>query len=246
MSRSLRLFVPTLMALVVLTANAFATVPCCLAPDNGNGTTTLPAFGPSDGCLYLGSTEIVDGLPVGTTIQIAGSFGFFTNVVEAAGGVLGGTFSWWDGTFTMTMTGTGTLSGFNRVIQVPLVATQANRMDWGPRAYFAPVQSAPAQVYRMFGQVTGDPDFDLLRIVGGNDFGLPSPGQIQLVSSGGGWAVSGFFDLAHRIDFVGKPGSSLAGLSGSTTRERRFELCPENAVATEPTTWSRVKTMYRD
>jgi hypothetical protein len=128
------------------------------------------------------------------------------------------------------------LSGFNN-----------NLFIIAPRAAFAPAQTATALCNWLNGQVVGvgDPDFDLLRILGGYNYGMPSPGQIQLVSTGSGWAVSGYFDITHRIDFIGAPGGALAGRSGSNTQQRRFEICPENAVALEGASWSRMKALYR-
>ena len=234
-----------LLALATIPAAAHAE--CCIVPDNGFGTATLPPTSTGATCVYLGTMEITDGLPVGTTIQIAASIGSFINVVETPGGGLGGTTSNWDGLCTMQMTGTGALLGFSRSITIPLVGPSNNMMEWAPRMAFAPVQTAAAHVYRLFGQNAsiGDPDFDLLRIVGGTDYGHPSPGQIQLVSTGGGWAVSGYFDLRHRIDYVGAPTGALSGRSGSTTNQRRFEICPENAVAVESASWSHLKAQYR-
>jgi len=79
-------------------------------------------------------------------------------------------------------------------------------------------------MFRLFGQITnpgsGDPDFDLLRIVAGTDFGLPSPGHTTLTRlgpPGSNWAVDSFFDITYRIDFVGRVGGALSGMSGSTT-----------------------------
>jgi hypothetical protein len=57
--------------------------------------------------------------------------------------------------------------------------------------------------------------------------------------------VSGYFDLTHRVDFVGAVGGALSGMSGSTTNQRHFEICPENAVANENATWSHLKALYR-
>lgn len=74
-------------------------------------------------------------------------------------------------------------------------------------------------MFRLFGQrgvPQGDPDFDLLRIVAGTDFGMPSPGHTTLLQSGPNWEVDSFFDISYRIDFVGNPGGPFAGLSGST------------------------------
>ncbi|TPW16720.1 MAG: hypothetical protein FD129_645 [bacterium] len=226
----------------VPTARAQVDEACCVAPDNGGGTALLPAPLGDGGCIYFGTTEIVDGLPVGTTIQIDASYGAFSNVVEVAGGSLGGTVSDFDAVFTMSMTGTGTLLGFNRFIAIPL-NNGNNRISWSPRMPFAPVQNVLGDLERLSGQVLGDPDFDLLRITGGTNFGMSTPGQAQLVTSAGDWAVSSFFDVFHRIDFVGAPAGSLAGRSGSTTRQRRFTMCPGNVVAVETKTWSGIKSL---
>src|SRR2546425_11935512 len=74
-------------------------------------------------------------------------------------------------------------------------------------------------MFRLQGQLpAGDPDFDLLIIRAGNDFGLPSPGHTTLTKQAGGdWAVDSFFDITYRIDFQGKPGGRIGGMSGSTT-----------------------------
>lgn len=80
----------------------------------------------------------------------------------------------------------------------------------------------------MQGQVSGDPDFDLLRITAGTSFGLPSPGQTTLTDLGGGnWFVDSFFDITYRIDFIGAPGGILAGMSGSTTGTDPYTFVPE-------------------
>ena len=90
------------------------------------------------------------------------------------------------------------------------------------------MQSFDTDMFRLFGQITGDPDFDLLRVVAGTDFGLPSPGHTTLTqAAGSNWAVDSFFDITYRIDFVGRPGGPLAGRSGSTTGTARFEVVPE-------------------
>ncbi len=62
------------------------------------------------------------------------------------------------------------------------------------------------------GRLLGDPDFDLLRITAGGDFGMPSPGHTTLTDLGGGnWNVDSFFDITYRIDFVGQPRRPLLG-----------------------------------
>lgn len=213
---------------------------CCLAPDNGTGTATLPPQ-VSVGCIYLGTMEIVDGLVPGSTIQIAASIGAFTNVVEANGGGLGGTQSNFDAFISMQMTGTGVYSAYNHFVSFPITS---GRIDWAARVNFAPLQTAAADYRRLQGQIFVDPDFDLLRVTGGGDFGLPSPGSVQLVNSGSSWEISSFFDLTWRVDFIGSQIGPFAGRSGSTTGQRRFSMCPENAVTVERSTWTALKRLY--
>jgi hypothetical protein len=244
-SRSIICSSALLLLLGLLAFSATAHAECCVVADNGSGTATLPPITTGATCIDLGTSEITSGLPAGTTIQIVISFGFFINQNEYAGGGLGGTVSEWDGLCEMQMTGTGLLTGFSHTVQIPLNGTQNNMMEWAPRTAYAPVQTATADVYRFFGQTFSHPQFDLLRVAGGNDFGMPSPGQIQLVQTAGSWAVSGYFDLTHRIDYIGSLSGSLAGYSGSSTVQRRFEICPQT-VADEDMSWSQIKAIYGD
>jgi hypothetical protein len=95
-------------------------------------------------------------------------------------------------------------------------------------------------MFRIFGQIVNpgdnDPDFDLLRIVAGTDFGLPSPGHTTLLQTGPNWEVHSYFDLTYRIDFVARAGGPFSGMSGSTTHAVRLSLgepiVPEPATAT--------------
>lgn len=215
---------------------------CCVVPDL-NGTALMP---PTAGCLYIGSTEIVDGLSSGSTIQVNASFGNFFNVTEGPGGSLSGTVSNYSAVLNFSMTGTGIYSSYNRFISIPLTNppfSTSQQISWGPRVPFTPAQSFTAELERLQGQVAGDPDFDLLRVTGGTSFGLPSPGQAYVISQFGNWAVGGYFDTWHRIDFVGASTGPFAGLSGSTVRQRRFTMCPQIVVPTQLTTWSAIKAL---
>jgi len=190
----------------------------CTVPDNGSGTADLPA-----NCPYTspsGTMDIIDGLPPGTEIHSVPTLHNFIVTSQGAGGSLGGYFHQFTAILTLDMTGTGALSGFRRSIDIPM----NGRMDSAPHSPGVSVQTFDTEMFYLQGQIIGDPDFDLLRITAGSGFGLPSPGHTTLTQQpGGNWAVDSFFDITYRIDFIGTPGSPLAGMSGSTTATIRME-----------------------
>jgi hypothetical protein len=149
----------------------------------------------------------------------------------------------WTSAMTWQLTGTGAYLGYNRVLNMPIAAGETHS---APRVPFSPLQSFNIDLYTLQGQLPpGDPDFDLLRITAGTGFGMPSPGHTTLTQSGGGWAVDSFFDITYRIDFVGNPGGPFAGMSGSTTRTYRFEMCHSDPTPVRASTWGKIKTLYR-
>jgi hypothetical protein len=176
--------------------------------------------------------NIISGLAPGDTISADATLGNFSwspmdvgvasfgGVQNQAGGSLGGRQWASSAIMQMPLVGAGGLLGFNRNIPVPF----SLEMHSAPSTPFAPVQNFATDFFRGFGQITGDPDFDLLRIVAGTDFGLPSPGYTRFTQSGPNWAVDSYFDVTYRIDFVGAPGGALAGRSGSTTGSVRFQI----------------------
>ena len=206
----------------------------CVVPDNGSGTATLP---PAD-CGYLSPTdvhEIVDGLPAGTTIALTGTHHQFacgspgmppagcsfvpSPACQQPGGTLGGERECATSTLSLNLHGTGTLAGWNRTFQLPV----SFETHVGPRTPGQPVQQLATDMFHLEGELPpGDPDFDLLRITGGTNNGMPSPGLTTLTQQGAGWAVDSFFDITYRIDFIGHPGGHLDGMSGSTTATIRM------------------------
>ncbi len=204
------------VTLCLLLLPAFAFAAPCVVPNDGSGTVKMPPAG----CGYVSPTDfhmIVDGLPAGTTIQVGVEHERFFNVTNTPDPAPGtGESEQFSSNLKLTMTGTGSLAGFSRVIQMP-AQCQAHTDSRGPLG--SPVQSFDTEMRAIQGQITGDPDFDLLRITAGSSFGMPSPGHttLTLAPGGGNWNVDSFFDITYRIDFVGHPGSVLGGHSGSTT-----------------------------
>ncbi len=217
----------------------------CVVPDNGSGTADLPPVG----CMYLspsGDMHIVDGLPPGTEIAIDSFFDVFFDISRTPGGPLGGEVEVYKSILHLPMTGTGSLGGYSRNLQM-VVQCQAHA---GPRSPGDPVQSFDTDMFLMQGQLPpGDPDFDLLRVTAGTGLGLPSPGHTTLTRlPGGDWHVDSFFDITYRIDFVGAPGGPLGGMSGSTTGTIRIQsgtpapqpdcvgICPPGAICEKTVT----------
>ena len=190
----------------------------CLEPDNGFGTVDLPPLCPPG---YAGHVALIDGLPANTTIEIEAILGQFFNRSEIPGGGLGGHLQQFDGVFTMTMSGTGLLGGFNRIIPMSVSCETYS----APRTPFDPVQSFDQEFWSVTGTVVADPDFDSITLTGGSFIGTESPGHTTLTGQPtGGWAVDSFFDICHDLQFVGAPGSLLEGLSGTTTDCSLFYL----------------------
>ena len=221
--------------------NAYAqSGPCCILPDNGGGTADHPPNCPGG---YVGHTTIVDGLPVGTTVQIPSVLGGFFALNQVPGGGLGGNSETWQASIAMQLSGTGALIGYNRNLVMPISAGTSHS---APRMPFSPLQAFNTTLFMLQGQLPfGDPDFDLLRISAGTGFGMPSPGHTTFTAAAGGWAVDSFFDIFYRIDFVGSPGGPFAGRSGSTTGTYRFEMCHGQPTPTRAGTWGRLKSLYR-
>lgn len=206
----------SMCAVTMLAAAAFAQP--VIVPDNGSGSADFPPV--SGSYTNVGGTwDIINGLPPGSQINMDADLGNFFNVVRNPDG-FGGENQQWQGWLFFTASGTGAFSGYNRLINIPV---QLGQTHTDPRGG-GPVQSFDTTLMGLQGQITGDPDFDLLRVTAGNNFGMPSPGHTTLTQMGPNWNVDSFFDITYRIDFVGRPGGPFSGMSGSTTATVRMEM----------------------
>jgi hypothetical protein len=224
----------TLILALGMISSAFATP--VLVSDVG-GTAEMPIQAPYPSLAPM----IIDaGLPAGSQININAIWLAPTVSAEQVGGTLGGTQAAGGGPLMQwTMQGTGVFAAYNRVLVMPAGSGVASfptpsfgaigstyEVHAAPRTPFVPVQTYATDMFRMFSQIVGvgDPDFDLLRLVAGTDFGLPSPGQTKLTQVGPNWNVESFYDVTYRIDFVGRAGGTFGGMSGSSTHQVRFQI----------------------
>jgi hypothetical protein len=178
---------------------------------------------------------IVDGLPPGTTIELAGPLTDFYNVSNVPGGTLGGEICTFDAFFDWTVTGTGELAGFNRHLYVPV----SGEIHIGPRTRFDSLQLFPAKIYTLSGELFGDPDFCTLRVRSGQTHGLPGTGQTLLTRTPSWYySVDSFFDITYEIEFEGCPGSQIEDYMGTTTDEVPRTTCFDT---THTADWCRLQ-----
>jgi hypothetical protein len=123
-------------------------------------------------------------------------------------------------TLKLKVDGTGSLAGFNRTLWVLLEI----EVHTDPRNPGDPVQAFETDMYRMQGELFGDPDFCTFRLLGGTDYGLPSPGETTLTDlDNGTFNVESFFDITHQIEFEDCPSSQIEDYMGTTTATLRME-----------------------
>ena len=221
----------------------------CILP-NSSGTVVLP----DTNCpqATVGDDFLIsNGLPDGTQILVPAIMTDFIcellgvpqEFCNSPGGALGGETQFFDATLQMHMEGTGLLEGFSRVISVPINAIS----ETGPRVPGSAVQDFDNEMVQLQGAIFGDPDFDILAVRAGRNFGLPSPGHTTLTRlgpPGSDFAVDSFFDIFYEIDFQGAPGSVLEGMAGTTQGIVRMAGTGD-PIANEAQTWGYVKSMYR-
>lgn len=133
--------IQTMLVVAFLCLAPAAMAERCVAPDNGGGTVSLPAA-----CPYVnegGTLNIVEGLPLGTTIECDYQIDSFFDVFTEIGGPMGGEMIEFGAIMHLHMMGTGDLSGFLRDVNLPLSVIE----------YTAP--RVPGELIQEFGCVLG-------------------------------------------------------------------------------------------
>lgn len=128
------------------------------------------------------------------------------------GGTLGGELSVGYDQLVLEIIGEGAWSAYRRTVTLP-VQTFVN---WGPKADHQARQGRAADVHFLYGQISGDPDFGLLRVTGGSGFGMPSVGHtLAEKQANGDYQFDSQYDLTYRVEWSGASGGLLAGESGA-------------------------------
>ena len=129
------------------------------------------------------------------------------------GSPLGGGLSVGNDQLELEIMGEGAFGGYRRTLTMPVQTF----INWSPEANHQPNQGRAADLYFLYGELAGDPDFSLLRISGGTGFGMPSLGHTTIEKQANGdWKLDSSYDLTYRIEWAGAPAGLLAGEGGAT------------------------------
>lgn len=209
-------------------------LPPYFVPDNGTGTANMPPLNNTIASGPINATLAGNAIGPSGALTLVSAALLNLQFQPALGGGLFGLAGFRQQSVAqvqITLGGTGSLAGYHRTLSLAIQC----EVHSGPHPLGATVQDFPTQVNRLSGQITGDPDFDLLRITAGQSAALPSPGHTTLTRQPDGrWAVDSFFDISYRIDFVGHPGGPITGMSGSQTTTQRIQIGGPSPQAQPP------------
>jgi hypothetical protein len=155
--------------------------------------------------------------------------------LETPGGALGGHVQTWTGA-VLELTIFGGSFAYYRTLSLPVQVVTHSAPRSGPVPGVG--QLVVAQQLRFLSaELTGDPDFDLLRITAGHDLGMPSPGQTTLevpYDVATEYRVDGFFDVYHAIEIVGAAGGPFAGWNSVSEVGSTWELAGSGGLPEPP------------
>ncbi len=188
----------------------------CIEPQVA-GTIRIPPTR----CAYFTPAAVhllLEGLPTGTTVLLDASHQRFFNITPSNANREALTTETFDSDLDMRITGTGILSAVDCNLVLPLHAIVESQPAQPGQA----VQDFDADMKSLTGSLPTDSTcnlFQSLTVQAGTNHGLPSPGHVHLERRPDGtFDVSSFFDINVTMSFVGKAGSLLDGMSGSTTQ----------------------------
>ena len=184
--------------------------PLAALPESGKGSIVWPPVTPE------GRPGVTEGMFSTQRLNPARALLVRMNLRAAAnadmypGSPLGGGLSVGYDQLQLEIFGEGAYSGYHRTLSVP-VQTFVN---WGPEANHQALQGRAADLYFLYGELAGDPDFSLLRISGGTGFGMPSLGHTTVERQAtGNFRVDSAYDLTYRVEWSGAAAGPLAGES---------------------------------
>jgi hypothetical protein len=190
----------------------------CIGVPTVDGTIPLPPP-----CGYYSPAQvhvILNGFPPSTELRLNANHQRFFNVHLSEALQPGNTVETFDSDLEMHLTGTGILS----TLDCPVTMTPVHVVvETEPPQAGQPIQDFKANMRSLTGNTfLSDPPcnpFQSLILEAGTDHGLSSPGHVREVRRPDGtYDVNSYFDINVRMSFVGKPGSVLDGMSGTTTQ----------------------------
>ena len=184
--------------------------PSTLLPDDGSGSIVWPPVAPEGGPSVTEGMFSLQRLNPARAMLVRMNLRTAPGAALYPGSPLGGGLSVGADQLELELFGEGAWSGFHRTLTVPVQTF----VHWGPEPDHQALQGRAADVYLMFGELAGDPDFSLLRISGGTGFGLPSLGHTTLErQASDGFKLDSGYDLGYRVEWTGAQGGPLAGES---------------------------------
>ncbi len=194
--------------------------PLTALPESGKGSIVWPPVaaagrpGVTEGMLSTQRLNPARALLVRMNLRAAPSADLYP------GSRLGGGLSVGNDQLELEIFGEGAYSGYRRTLSVPVQTF----INWGPEANHQALQGRATDLYFLYGELAGDPDFSLLRVSGGTGFGMPSLGHTTIErQANGDFRLDSAFDLTYRVEWSGAAAGPLAGESSLVQSVMRLQ-----------------------